>query len=89
MTEIRWVGPPMDFGSGDVASVDAELVELRHMGLSIGLTLADVEDTVSAWTDWWGVGPATHRDFGIISRSLARRGHGQQWRPGDGEEGGT
>jgi hypothetical protein len=83
VSEIRWVGPPLDLDAGDVASVDAELGELRHMGLSIGLTLADVEDTVRAWTDWWGVGPATGRDFGIISRSLARRGSGQPWRPAD------
>jgi hypothetical protein len=83
--EIRWVGgePGRDRPAADVASVDAELAELHHMGVSIGLSREQVNEVIDAWTEWWGVGPQTHLDFGIISSSLAACALQQPWKPGE------
>jgi hypothetical protein len=67
----------------EVASIDAELKEIRYMGSAVGLTAVQVEEIIDLWTYWWGVGPQTHLDFGIISRSVAFRATGQAWRPGE------
>lgn len=87
--QIRWVGgePWRDRPATDVASVDAELAELHHMGASIGLCHEQVNEVIDAWTEWWGVGPKTHLDFGIISSSLAARSRQQPWKPGEMTDG--
>lgn len=66
-----------------VESVDAEMNGIRYMGMAVGLLAAQVDEIVDVWTDWWGVGPQTHLDFSIISRSVAFRATGQAWRPGE------
>lgn len=83
--EIRWVGgePWRDQPATDVPSVDAELAELHHMGVSLGLHREQVNEVIDAWTEWWGVGPQTHLDFGIIRSSLSARALQRPWKPGE------
>ncbi|PWK81702.1 hypothetical protein C8D88_116113 [Lentzea atacamensis] len=76
-------GSPFPRSQEDVTSVDAEMNEIRYMGMAVGLLAAEVDELVDVWTDWWGVGPKTHLDFGILSRSVANRATGQAWRPGE------
>lgn len=64
-----------------VDSVEAELNEIRYMGMAVGLLAAQVDEIIDVWTCEWGVGPKTHLDFSILSRSVAFRATGQAWKP--------
>lgn len=77
MVDDSWRREP----ATDVDSVEAELNEIRYMGMAVGLLAAQVDEIIDVWTYEWGVGPKTHLDFSILSRSVAFRATGQAWRP--------
>lgn len=77
MVDDSWRREP----ATDVDSVEVELKEIRCMGMAVGLLAAHVDEIIDVWTYEWGVGPQTHLDFSILSRSVAFRATGQPWRP--------
>lgn len=74
MVDDSWRREP----ATDVDSVEAELNEIRYMGMAVGLLAAQVDEIIDVWTYEWGVGPKTHLDF---SRAVACRATGQKWKP--------
>lgn len=71
---------PVATDISDVDRLKQRVATLRSYGYNIGLSPADVQDTVKVWLNWYAIQDVPC-DFTHIEMALRARAAGQEWRP--------